>query len=238
MRTPSHFLLSAVIIGFMAPSSWGQLITNTPALTGPGLPAGLTHNVYAGSGYASVGVYQGRDSLLIGTTGFGNVLSWVAWDLANAFSGPVTEGTFKFSIYDAYGGASSPYYMHVQLDAVEKVASFNWDDAGWGNPNFGIGGPNLNAGVSRPRSIGWQNFELTWNSSAVTVTHNGLSILSTTRKTNASPSSVNLLMHNYYGGSQQMALSGLSVVGVPEPTTYALLAMSAASALWWARRRN
>jgi hypothetical protein len=28
------------------------------------------------------------------------------------------------------------------------------------------------------------------------------------------------------------------VVGVPEPSTYALLAMSAAGALWWARRRR
>ena len=31
---------------------------------------------------------------------------------------------------------------------------------------------------------------------------------------------------------------GFRVASVPEPSTYALLAMSAAGALWWARRRR
>jgi hypothetical protein len=236
MRMPTYLLLSALIVGFMVPSSWAQLITNTPSLTGPGLPAGFTHNVRDGSGYASVGAYQGRDSLLIGTTGPGDIYSWVIWDLASAFSGPVSEGVLKFSLYDAYG-AASPYYVHVDLDENINVAGFLWYDSG--GPTFSVYGPNLNTNVwAVPRSIGWQDFEVTWNSSVVSIKQNGFAILNTTLKTNSPPTNVEFGMHNYNRGSQQMALSGFSVVGVPEPSTYALLAMTAAGALWWARRRR
>ena len=235
---PAHLLLSVVIIGFMAPPSWAQLITNTPSLTGSGLPAGFTHNVRGGSGYASVGTYEGRDSLLIGVTGVRQVYSWVTWDLASAFSGPLNEGAFKFSLYDAYGGASSPYYVHVELDEAMNVAGFLWYDSGWNNPNFSVYGSNLNTNVSVPRSVGWQDFEVTWNSSVVSVTQNGLNIFNTTRKTNSPPTAVEFAMHHYYVGSGQMALSGLSVVAVPEPSSYALLLITGAGALWLARRKR
>jgi sulfatase modifying factor 1 len=41
-----------------------------------------------------------------------------------------------------------------------------------------------------------------------------------------------------YGPTQENPLDGFRVASVPEPSTYALLAMTAAGALWWARRRR
>ncbi len=50
-----------------------------------------------------------------------------------------------------------------------------------------------------------------------------------------------LLKSSYRGGSQagfQSGPTGFRVASVPEPSTYALLLMTGAGALWWARRRQ
>jgi len=236
-------LILTTLIAISISSGYSQLLTNAPNLAGSTLPAEFSVYVTGGSGYASLGAYQGRDSLLIGTTGNGNIFSFVTWDLTPIFATGVTSGTFKFSIYDAYGGPSSPYYMHLKLDSgdlygPESIAGFTWNDSGWRDPNFQIGGPNLSGSVSRLRTIGWQDFEVNWSGGSVSIQHNGSLILNGTLTTNTSPKNIAIFMHNYYGGSQQMAVSGLQVIGVPEPSTYALLLLSGAASLWALKRRK
>lgn len=255
MRTRRAFLVVAALLAAFTfspiNSSLGQIVTVTPNLTGGGLPSEIklyTYNyngsILPGTGFASTGVYQGRDSLIIGT-GSGNSFSRTYWNLSGPLAGGVSEGSFSISMYDAYGGANSPYYMNFILYSDQNpnepgstsVLGVGWQDSGWGDPNFNVGGPGLPTQLF-PRSLGWNDFRVDWNSNSISLLRNGSTIYQQALSTAPTIRSVEVAMHDVNAAGRTFGASGISITAVPEPSTYALLLMTGAGALWWARRRR
>ena len=230
-------------------SCHAQVITVTPSLTGGGLPPEIklyTYNyngsILPGTGFASTGVYQGRDSLIIGT-GSGNSFSRTYWNLGGPLAGGVAAGSFSISMYDAYGGANSPYYMNFILYSDQNanepgstsVLGVGWQDRGLNDPNFNVGGPSLPTQFFA-RSLGWNDFRVDWNSNSISLLRNGSTIYQQALSAAPTIRSVEVAMHDVNAAGRTFGASGLSITAVPEPSTYALLLMTGAGALWWARR--
>lgn len=222
---------------FASNNALGQLLVETPNLEIPGvLPAGFSSTVTGGAGSVATGHYQGRDSLIISAVGFGNIFTVAEWSL----SGPVSNGAFKFSIYDAYGTTPAPYYMHVNVMSDSSLLySFNWADAGWNDPNITINGPLLSP-VTFTRAVGWTDFQATWNTNLFMLQLNGNFVFLTNGVTTQPATRIQFVMHDYYAGTQSFAVSGLSVAGVPEPKTslLTLLALSATAVCLYRKRRR
>jgi hypothetical protein len=256
MKSHPYLLVVAAMFAALTYSTFSschaQVITVTPSLTGGGLPPEIklyTYNYNAstgttlpGTGFASTGLYQGRDSLIIGT-GSGNSFSRTYWNLGGPLAAGATEGSFSISMYDAYGGASqSPYYMNFILYSDQNVGSpgstfvlgVGWQDF---RSDFNIVGPGVPEQWFAP-SLGWNDFRVDWSPASISVTKNGSSILQRALTDAPVVRSIEVSMHDVNAANRTIGASGISITAVPEPSTYALLLMTGAGALWWARRRR
>lgn len=201
-----------------------------PNLNSYPLPSGFNFpGASGGSGYSYTAMYQGYRSLLIGASGGGNIFTGTTWTFSDS---PVNNGILTFSIYDAYGGSSSPYYMHVNMiSSNNTVLGINWLDSGWRNPNYDV---NV-VGVTDPsfhRNLGWNKFTIQWTSNNVKVSCNNQLIVNTSILQPFNATSLTFVMHDYYGGSQQYGVKDISLTqfgsllsqtitfNAPSPVTY------------------
>jgi hypothetical protein len=229
-------IVTAGYLSFFTTSASSQLVTETPDLGTPGvLPAGFSSTVTGGAGSVVTGHFQGRDSLIINAVGFGNIFTVAEWSL----SGPVSNGAFRFSIYDEYGTTPAPYYMHVNVVSDSNLLySFNWSDAGWNDPNITLNGPLLGP-VTFTRTVGWTDFQVTWNPNLFMLQMNGNFVFLTNGVTGQPATRLQFVMHDYYAGTQSFAVSGLSVAGVPEPKSSLLVLFAiCVSAICFYRKRG
>lgn len=213
------------------------LIASTviPDLSGADLPTELQHRVAGGSGFASTTTYQGRESLVIGATGGGNVFSIVEWFFEAPLTDQISEGSFTFSIYDEFGGATSPFYMHVNLLPASwpPLIEFNWLDSGWGDPNYTVNTPNQTMQVLR--AAGWHDFEVNWNSDSIDIFEGGTLLLHSVLSQPIAIESIEITLHDL-SGSHSFAVSNLSMTAIPEPSCLATVTL--AFCLFAATRRR
>jgi PEP-CTERM motif len=165
------------------------------------------------------------------------VYSGSKWNFSNS---PLNEAILKFSIYDAYGNASSPYYMHVNLfsDTDWSRLGISWMDRGWGNSNYDVNVLHGSLDPSFNRTQGWNNFEIQWSLNHLSIIKDGISIIDTSINNPLDINGVEFVMHDYYGGSQQFGISNISLETVPEPSTYALFGIGAIGMLIVLRRKK
>lgn len=220
MKSVQVYLAGTCALFAITAHVWAAVIV--PDLFSSPLPLDFTSFSSGGSGYETTGIYAGKQSLIVGVNGGGNVSTGAKWTFNNT---PLNEATVNFQIYDSYGGASSPYYMHVNLCSALDWSriGINWLDYGWGNPNYDVNILHGNYNPSFHRTVGWNKFEIHWTTTSVSVIKDGSQIVNTSISQPLDITGIEFVMHDYYGGSQSFGVSQISLTTVPEPSSSALL---------------
>ena len=145
-----------------------------------------------------------------------------------------------------YNPAGSSYFLYPTASSTPPTALSSGTNASTAVYLQAIDqGPaevDIAGGLSPYRTMAQGGNVAEWTETAFDGINNGPSEARALRggDWNSGTSNLRSSVRGFIGGpsSSGDGFTGFRVASVPEPSTYALLAMSAAGALWWARRRK